>query len=433
MYSIYRKRCAEVDPNLLTLEKQYELWTKTVQENIYVICKTPMARAITRRTLLGYRSGKMNAHAFDDLLMQLKDKPEQFREKILRGSFWNKEVKEMKFDAVVGNPPYQEDNDNNSRKPPIYHLFYDISFKLSNKATLITPARFLFNAGQTPQKWNEKMLQDEHIKVVSYYPNSKDIFDSVDIKGGVAVIYRDEQENFGIIGVFTQYAQMNAILKKVVKGTTGTSLSEVVSSRGHYRFTEKLFTDYPFASKRLGKGTGNMIASNVFDLLPEVFTDTAVKDSLKFLGRTNNERVYKYVKREYIQENEYTPSYKILLPKSNGTGSFGECLSTPIISMPGECSTDTFVSIGLLKSLIEAKALLNYVKTKFARTLLGVKKVTQDNPKSVWEYIPLQDFTENSDIDWSKSIPEIDKQLYAKYNLTEEEISFIESMIKPME
>ena len=134
-YSIYRKRCESVSTDSLTIEKQLELWDMTVRENLYIICKTPMARTITRRTLLGYRGGKMNAHAFDDLLMQLKEKPEQFREKILRGSFWNKEVKEMKFDAIVGNPPYQEDSDNNSRKPPVYHLFYDIAFKLSKKAT----------------------------------------------------------------------------------------------------------------------------------------------------------------------------------------------------------------------------------------------------------------------------------------------------------
>lgn len=96
-------------------------------------------------------------------------------------------------------------------------------------------------------------------------------------------------------------------------------------------------------------------------------------------------------------------------------------------------ATDTFVSIGIFNSLFETKAIKKYVTTKFARALLGILKVTQDNPREVWKYIPLQDFTDNSDIDWSKSIPKLDAQLYAKYDLTKDEIAFIEKIIKPME
>ena len=134
-YSIYRKRCEAVDPKDMTIEKQYQLWKQTVKENVFVICKTPMAKAITRRTLLGYRKGKINAHAFDDVIMQLKEKPEQFKEKVLRGSFWNKENKQMKFDAVVGNPPYQGVNHSQ-----IYPFFYLIAKEISsNYVSLIFP------------------------------------------------------------------------------------------------------------------------------------------------------------------------------------------------------------------------------------------------------------------------------------------------------
>ena len=126
-----------------------------------------------------------------------------------------------------------------------------------------------------------------------------------------------------------------------------------------------------------------------------------------------------------------------LVPKSNGSGALGEVLSTPVIGVPvigvpviGH--TLTFLSIGSFKEAPHAEACLKYVRTRFARLLLGTLKVTQDNPKDTWANVPMQDFTENSDIDWSKSVEEIDKQLYEKYHLSDTEIAFIESMIKPM-
>lgn len=119
-------------------------------------------------------------------------------------------------------------------------------------------------------------------------------------------------------------------------------------------------------------------------------------------------------------------------PKSNGSGHFGEILSSTEILEPNEGATDTFISIGIFDTLNEARNLQKYIKTKFFRALLGAKKVTQDNPKNVWSMIPLQDFTPSSDIDWSKSIHEIDLQLYKKYGLNQEEIDFIEKNVKEM-
>lgn len=435
-YSIYRKRCEAVDPKELTIEKQYQLWRQTVEENVFVICKTPMAKAITRRTLLGYRKGKINAHAFDDIIMQLKEKPEKFKEKILKGSFWNKENNQMKFDAVVGNPPYQEEN-GNTRKPPIYHLFYDIAFRLAPIVTLITPARFLFGAGQTPQSWNKKMLSDRHFQVIKYFDTSKDVFDNVDIKGGIVITMRNSNIDTGSIGVFTPYVELNSIMKTLLNNgyDISKSVATIVSSRGNYRFTRTFFIDHPYAHKRLGEGTGNMIASNALELLPEAFIMLPNKrmQYYRFIGRLNNDRIYRYILKSYVQNNPYINTYNVILPKSNGTGVLGEQFSMPLIAEPNTCATDTFISIGMFNTSFEAHALLLYIKTKFARALLGIKKVTQDNARAVWEYVPLQDFTDKSDIDWNKSIPEIDRQLYKKYNLTDEEITFIESMIKPME
>lgn len=124
--------------------------------------------------------------------------------------------------------------------------------------------------------------------------------------------------------------------------------------------------------------------------------------------------------------------WKLFIPKSNGTGAFGETLSTPMLGEPLTGCTESFIQIGPFESQTEAQNCLKYIKSKLCRALLGTLKVTQDNPKSVWKNIPLQDFTPNSDIDWTKSIPEIDQQLYKKHQLSAEEVAFIERMIKPM-
>ena len=431
-YSIYRTRCKEVKSEDLTIEKQYELWQKTVEDNIFVICKTPMARTITRRTLLGYRQGKINAHAFDDLIMQLKEKPEQFREKILRGSFWNKESKEMNFNAVVGNPPYQEGIENTSDSP-VYHLFLENAFKISSIVSMITPARFLFNAGKTPKLWNEKVLNDDHFKVVLYSAKSTDFFPNVDIKGGVAITLRDSSQYFGKLGIFLQYRELNSILTKV-RAKNERSLSNQVYSPESYRFSDVLHKENPNIAEKLSKGHLHDITSNIFEKIPEIFSDRPSDiNNVGLYGRKNNGRVIMWTKKQYLEPHDNLDYYKVFIPKSNGTGAIGETLSTPTIGDPGIGHTQTFISIGKLNNIFEAKALLKYIKTKFLRCMLGILKVTQDNKKAVWEYVPTQDFTENSDIDWNKSVAEIDQQLYKKYNLSDEEIAFIESMIKPME
>lgn len=126
----------------------------------------------------------------------------------------------MKFDAVVGNPPYQEAVASSVNDKPIYHLFMDVAFRLSEKVSFITPARFLFNAGATPSSWNEKVLSDEHFKVLYYTSDSSEVFPNVDIKGGVTITYRDSKTNFGAIGMYCSYEELNSIKNKVWAITT---------------------------------------------------------------------------------------------------------------------------------------------------------------------------------------------------------------------
>ena len=139
------------------------------------------------------------------------------------------------------------------------------------------------------------------------------------------------------------------------------------------------------------------------------------------------------MRMDYIQDHPNLKKWKVFVPKSNGSGALGETLSTPLIGQPLIGHTRTFLSIGSFDTEQEAEACLKYVKSKFARAMLGILKVTQHNPKDTWKYVPWQDFTPSSDIDWSQSISDIDHQLYKKYGLSSEEIAFIESNVKEME
>lgn len=138
------------------------------------------------------------------------------------------------------------------------------------------------------------------------------------------------------------------------------------------------------------------------------------------------------MRRDYINTVSNLDKYKIFLPKANGIGVLGEVLSAPILCEPMIGATETFLSIGAFEQKNEAEAALKYIKTKFARALLGVLKTTQDITPEKWKCVPLQDFTSSSGINWSVPIPDIDKQLYKKYNLSDEEINFIETKVKEM-
>ena len=211
-YSVYRQKLEDTTDDDWEPAELQAMWEEVLRDNIYVICKTPMAKYITKRTLTGYHDNVVNAHYFDDLVNMLKSKPEQFKKKILKGSYWGKEVKEMKFDAIVGNPPYQDSSTVNNRAGAIYHYFYNIAEQLSDRYSLISPARFLFNAGLTPKEWNQKMLSDEHIKIALYVNDATKIFPNTDIKGGVAIVYRDAKVIYGAIGEFIPDEHLRELL-----------------------------------------------------------------------------------------------------------------------------------------------------------------------------------------------------------------------------
>ena len=342
----------------------------------------------------------------------------------------------MKFDFIIGNPPYQDETlgDNKGFAPPIYNKFLENAYEIADAVEMIHPARFLFNAGSTPKEWNRRMLSDEHLKVLYYEQDSSKVFANTDIKGGVAITYHDKNKDFGAIEIFTAYTELNDILKKVLHSTDFEKFSDIVVTRTAYRLTNKMHEDYPKAIEQLSDG--HDMSTNIFERLPQVFYDEKPQDTFSYiqiLGRENGERVYKYIREDYVNKVCNLDKYKIFLPKANGIGLLGEVLSAPVIASPKIGATETFLSIGSFDTEREAESALKYISTKFARALLGTLKTTQDITPDKWKNVPLQDFTESSDIDWLKSVREIDAQLYEKYGLDEQEIEFIESHVKEME
>lgn len=360
----------------------------------------------------------------------------------------------MKFDAVVGNPPYQESIDGYNRQEPIYQYFYDSAESIGEKYCLISPARFLFNAGLTKKSWNLRMLNHPNLSVIYYNPNSEDLFQNTDIKGGVAAILYDRNKKFGAIKKFIPNDNLKKIASHFEANPDVNLPSIMFGGRSDLKFNDEFIKDYPDSIidrlrqiqlkhpevTELGPNEEYELKSSTFEVLPYVFKNekpSNPNEYYRILGLVNGKRVWRWIEKKYMQarypQNNNIEKYKVFVPKANGSGAFGEVLSTPVIAGPSESATPTFISIGSFDTEIESSNALTYLKTKLLRTLLSVLKITQDNPPSKWAFIPIQDFSNNSDIDWSRSISEIDQQLYIKYQLSTEGIAFIEENVQPMD
>ena len=339
-----------------------------------------------------------------------------------------KRGKGMKFDFVIGNPPYQEDRQGESTTAlPVYHYFMEAAYEVANAAELIHPARFLFNAGRTPKQWNEKMLSDSHFKILMYEGDASTIFPNTDIKGGVVVSYRDTSKEFGAIQTFTIYPELNKILKRILPFVTNNSLADIAFVATKFN-TLKLFNDFPKYNGHERRMSSNVLSFDCFNSEKQSSSD------IQIYGIYEKKRKTRFIDSQYVDlSDDNIHKYKIVMPKADGNGAFGSIITMPEVLPPASGFTHTFLGIGGFETRSEADAVLKYIKTKFARALLGVLKVTQDLNADKWKYVPLQNFTENSDIDWSKSVPEIDQQLYKKYGLTPDEIKFIETHVKEME
>lgn len=343
-----------------------------------------------------------------------------------------------KFDVVIGNPPYQEDliGDNESKAPPIYHLFMDAAFDVSVRTVLVTPARFLSNAGQTPKSWNQKTLADEHLSIAIFEPISSAIFPGTAIDGGIVVTYRDTTRALGPIGSQSYLADAARSLVDSVRALLTSSLTDVINEHP-CSWSSKVFVDHPELRDRIPVSSGPRMKTNTFDRMAEVCLTVKPDDGhdyLEILGLSNRKRERRWVRSDYVRSPAGTDAFKVIIASADGAAlKAGRVIGTPTVSGPGAGFTQTFLSVGMFKTHAEAETCARYLKTKFARAMLATLKTTQHNSAVKWSNVPLQDFTSTSDIDWSKSISEIDKQLYVKYGLDDAEIAFIESNVMPME
>lgn len=404
----------------------YKAYGDTVKNSVYSLPTSSLTYEFTRKVYA--LMGLPVSHVIADFNTYdlLNDKKKEKLMNIL---------KQFHDGIVIGNPPYQDNavGEQKTYNGPLYNIFLDKAYEVSGIVEMIHPARFLTNAGSTPKAWNKKMLEDKHLAIQNYW--EKSLFDDTEIKGGVAISLRNLDVTNEPIGLFTPYIELNLMLHSISARKDFKSMSEIVVTRTAYRFTDKMHEDHPEALAQLSKGHPYDVSTNIFERLPQVFFDEKPNDGndyIRILGREGNVRTLKYVRRDYIRAVENLDDYKVFLSKANGTGAFGEALTLPIVGEPGVGNTETFVSIGKFSTVSEAIAVRKYVATKFARALLGALKTTQDITPEKWKFVPQQDFSEQSDIDWNLSVDEIDALLFDKYKLSAKERAFINDKVQPM-
>lgn len=467
-YSLYRRRLEEyvnaecIDIQTVSVQEEQVVWDDIVTDNIFVICNTPMAVGITKRTLFGFRQVEKRANIKSEQLVdKAMNDPQALIDEIKTEGFWKgtRSNNMIIFDAVVGNPPYMESTNVNNRQNPIYHHFYDLAESLSNFYTLISPARFLFNAGLTPAQWNQKMLSDKHLKVVYYTSDCTECFPNTAINGGVAILQRNTEEEYTPITMFLPDENLRSLASKFNPNSPNSLKNVIYGGRSDLKFNKVFLKDYPNspqdrlafiqikrpAVKVLGPNEEYELKTSTFEALPYAFKHS-VNDPENYyhlFGLENSKRVWKFTERRYMTprypDDNNIEKYKVFISKADGAaGQVGNPIPARIIGRseigrPGDSSTSSFISIGAFDTEIEAVNCAKYLRTKFARCLLGILKITQDNPPSVWAYIPIQDFSSDSDINWNLDIPDIDQQLFLKYDIDPFEQQFIEEMISPLD
>lgn len=400
-----------------------------VKNNIYSLPTSPLCYEFTRKIykLLGIPVENIIADFTTYDLIE-----ENNEEKINR-------LKDMKFDVIVGNPPYQKSNGgglNKSSGTAIYDDFVSVAKSLSPRfINMIMPSRWFGVQGGKLEAFRKSMLEDKHISTLHDYNNAEDCFGkSVELKGGVCYFLRDTEHN-GDCNVNIHYGSevisetrtlKNQFTEVYVRYQKYLDILRKVQNIGESSFSTIISSNDPFGFDSRIEGTMRRIKVNP-SLKP-------IKDGVEFYYHGWRTKGIGYVKRESVKRNnEWIDKVKVLIPKAWGIGDISKDSLSPFIVSNPSCCYETYLIVGPFEIIAEAKNVVKYMQTKFFHLLVAILKNTQNAMQGAYKYVPLQNFASDSDIDWSKSVAEIDQQLYAKYGLDESEISFIESKIKPME
>lgn len=431
---------SEVSPEI-----QNQIWDEVLRDNIFVICKTEMAKSITKRTLRGFRQAKVNARYFEDLINKITNQTTLFTSKVVRGqNYWkNNELEDnMKFSAIVGNPPYQVSHsseltkNNASFASAIYPMFIEISRKLrANYVSMITPSRWMTKIGQgIKDEWVDEMIACNHFVKIHDYLDASDCFPGVEIKGGVNYfLYSNAYDgpcsfiihNKGVITEKQEYLGASGsgiIIRDTVASEIVQKISEV---EGDY-LEDSLHNFSSYVSPKHYFDRDELLNSNWRGYVKEKDAEHPVKF---YLNRQLESCGYGWIREKDIPKcKETLPLHKVYIPKAGGSGNDPIVLGKPIYGEPNSVCSYTYLVIGYSPqrhdfSQEECLNIMSYLKTRFFRYLVSIKKKTQDNPRDVFQFVPLQD--------WSRSWNDAD--LYKKYNLSKPQIEYIESLIKPME
>lgn len=443
-YSIYRYKLERLKAvkNEISTEDENNLWIEIVRNNIFVICKTEMAKYITNRTLLGYKQINLNskiginAHCFDDLLKCMTDKTDRFIKRIQRTSFWLNEGNEiMKFDAIVGNPPYMiMDGGAKASAKPIYNYFIESSKKVKPKyMSFIIPTRW-YTGGKGLDDFRKSMLNDKHMELIHDYLTPEYIFSNTNIRGGVCYFLwnKDYNNEVDLIRVITH--QNEKIVSDIKRKFKIEEVDIFIRDAQAILILDKIV-----------KQETKLLSMYVSSLKPFGFRGYFIKDKRFHLDKNNLDnpiicygkgKLLGYVERAEVKNHiEWIDVWKIFTPRANNIGTeLSDDNLNSFIGEPGSICTESYIAMGMELNLTKIMAinLTKYLKTKFLRFLHGIAKSSQDATAKTYQFVPLQDFSDESDIDWSKSIAEIDQQLYAKYKFSKDEIDYVESKIKPM-
>lgn len=338
------------------------------------------------------------------------------------------------FDYVIGNPPYQEqvsDADKNaSLSKQLFPLFIRESTTVADKVMLITPSRWFTGDAQDKSflKLREFIRNNNHIKYLCNYPDAREVFPNAEIKGGVSYFIFDDSYEGKVQFDISQRGEISSEIRNLFEdgldviisdGTTYSILSKVIYSKGFQTLTE--ITRGRNAFGIIGKEDvlNSKSQKEHFDGAIKLFCKAG---EIRWTGLS-----------EITKGTDIVSKYKVFISKSAGSpGKDLKIIGNPYVGEPGSTCTDSLFPIGDFDTFDEADNLRKYIQTQFLRFMVSVMKISQNVTQLVYKFVPLQDFTENSDIDWSKSIHEIDLQLYRKYGLDEKEIEFIESHVKEM-